>query len=35
MDAAGWSTAQKLLVDGGFQKTPVDIASAFTADFLK
>jgi len=35
MDAAGWSAAQKLLVDSGFQKAPVDIASAFTADFLK
>jgi ABC-type nitrate/sulfonate/bicarbonate transport system substrate-binding protein len=35
MDAAGWSAAQKLLVDGGFQKAPVDIAGAFTLDFLK
>src|SRR6202011_3959906 len=35
MDAAGWSAAQKLLVHGGFQKAPVDIAGAFTLDFLK
>jgi NitT/TauT family transport system substrate-binding protein len=30
MDAAGWSSAQKLLLDAGFQKQPVDIAKAFT-----
>jgi ABC-type nitrate/sulfonate/bicarbonate transport system substrate-binding protein len=31
MDAAGWSTAQKLLLGAGFQKTPVDAAKAFVA----
>jgi ABC-type nitrate/sulfonate/bicarbonate transport system substrate-binding protein len=35
MDAANWSAAQKLLVDAGFQKTPVDVSKAFTVDFLK
>jgi hypothetical protein len=35
MDAANWSATQKLLVDGGFQKAPVDIAKAFTVEFLK
>jgi NitT/TauT family transport system substrate-binding protein len=35
MDAANWSAAQKLLVDAGFQKTPVDVNSAFTVEFLK
>jgi len=29
MDAAGWSSAQKLLLDAGFQKQPVDIAKVF------
>jgi NitT/TauT family transport system substrate-binding protein len=29
MDTAGWSSAQKLLLDAGFQKEPVDIAKAF------
>jgi NitT/TauT family transport system substrate-binding protein len=29
MDAAGWSSAQKLLLDAGFQKEPVDIGKAF------
>src|ERR1700732_4193590 len=33
MDAANWAAAQKLLIDAGFQKTPVDLAKAFTADF--
>jgi NitT/TauT family transport system substrate-binding protein len=35
MDAANWSAAQKLLVDAGFQKTPVDVNSAFSVEFLK
>src|ERR1700729_2161985 len=35
MDAANWSAAQKLLVDAGFQKAPVDISKAFTVEFLK
>jgi NitT/TauT family transport system substrate-binding protein len=35
MDAANWSATQKLLVDAGFQKTPVDVGKAFTAEFLK
>src|SRR5271170_7238935 len=35
MDAANWSATQKLLVDAGFQKTPVDIGKAFTVEFLK
>src|SRR6204780_3287072 len=35
MDAANWSAAQKLLVDAGFQKAPVDIDKAFTVEFLK
>jgi NitT/TauT family transport system substrate-binding protein len=35
MDAANWSGAQKLLVDAGFQKAPVDISKAFTVEFLK
>src|SRR5580692_2155800 len=30
MDAANWSAAQKLLVDAGFQKSPVDVSKAFT-----
>ena len=29
MDQAGWSSAQQLLLDSGFQKGPVDIAKAF------
>jgi NitT/TauT family transport system substrate-binding protein len=35
MDAANWTAAQKLLVDAGFQKTPVDVGKAFTVEFLK
>jgi ABC-type nitrate/sulfonate/bicarbonate transport system substrate-binding protein len=35
MDAANWSAMQKLLVDAGFQKTPVDVSKAFTDEFLK
>jgi len=35
MDAANWAAAQKLLVDAGFQKAPVDLTKAFTVDFLK
>ena len=29
MDAAGWSSAQKLLLKAGFQKQPIDISKAF------
>jgi ABC-type nitrate/sulfonate/bicarbonate transport system substrate-binding protein len=29
MDAASWTSAQKLLLDAGFQKEPVDVAKAF------
>jgi len=29
MDAAGWSSAQKLLLAAGFQKQPVDVSKAF------
>jgi NitT/TauT family transport system substrate-binding protein len=29
MDAAGWSSAQKLLLGAGFQKTAVDVTKAF------
>ena len=35
MDAANWSGMQKLLIDAGFQKTPVDIDKSFTVEFLK
>jgi NitT/TauT family transport system substrate-binding protein len=35
MDAANWSTTQKLLVDAGFQKTMIDVGNAFTVEFLK
>jgi len=35
MEAANWSATQKLLVDAGFQKMPVDIDKAFTVEFLK
>jgi NitT/TauT family transport system substrate-binding protein len=35
MDASNWDATQKLLVDAGFQKTPVDTAKAFTVEFLK
>ena len=35
MDAANWTAAQKLLVDAGFQKAPVDVTKAFTVEFLK
>ena len=35
MDAAGWNAAQKLLVDGGFQKAAIDTSAAFTVGFLK
>ncbi len=34
MDAAGWTSAQKLLVSAGFQKQPVDVNKAFTTKFL-
>jgi ABC-type nitrate/sulfonate/bicarbonate transport system substrate-binding protein len=30
MDAAGWDSAQKLLLAAGFQKQPVEVAQAFT-----
>src|SRR6266436_6367503 len=35
METASWSATQKLLVDAGFQKTPVDVSKAFTTEFLK
>jgi NitT/TauT family transport system substrate-binding protein len=35
MDASNWDATQKLLVDAGFQKNPVDTAKAFTVEFLK
>jgi len=35
MDAARWSAAQDLLVAAGFQKSRVEIARAFTTQFLK
>jgi NitT/TauT family transport system substrate-binding protein len=35
MDAANWTATQKLLVDGGFQKKPMDIGKAYTIEFLK
>lgn len=35
MDAANWSATQKLLVDAGFQKMPVEIGKAFTVEFQK
>jgi NitT/TauT family transport system substrate-binding protein len=31
MDEAGWTAAQKLLLDAGFQKQPIDVAQAFVA----
>jgi NitT/TauT family transport system substrate-binding protein len=34
MDVAGWRSTQKLLVGAGFQKEPVDLAKAFTAEFM-
>ena len=34
MDESGWSSAQKLLLGAGFQKQPVDIAKAFTAQAM-
>jgi ABC-type nitrate/sulfonate/bicarbonate transport system substrate-binding protein len=34
MDAAGWTSAQQLLVSAGFQKQPVDVTKAFTTKFL-
>jgi NitT/TauT family transport system substrate-binding protein len=35
MDAANWSATQKLLVEAGFQKTPVEIGKTFTVEFQK
>jgi ABC-type nitrate/sulfonate/bicarbonate transport system substrate-binding protein len=35
MDAANWSATQRLLMDAGFQKAPVEIGKVFTAEFLK
>lgn len=35
MDADHWSAIQKLLVAAGFQKTAVDVNTAFTTQFLK
>jgi NitT/TauT family transport system substrate-binding protein len=34
MDAAAWSATQKLLVEAEFQKQPVEVAKAFTMQFL-
>jgi NitT/TauT family transport system substrate-binding protein len=31
MDAAGWDSAQKLLLGAGFQKSPVNVVEAFSA----
>lgn len=33
MDEKGWTTAQKLLLEAGFQKQPVDILKAFTTKY--
>lgn len=35
MDEAKWTDMQKLLVDAGFQKKPVEVSAAFTTQFLK
>jgi NitT/TauT family transport system substrate-binding protein len=35
MDAANWSATQKLLLEAGFQKNPIDIGKAYTVEFLK
>jgi NitT/TauT family transport system substrate-binding protein len=35
MDEAKWRAAQDLLVKGGFQKAPIDLAKAYTTKFLK
>jgi NitT/TauT family transport system substrate-binding protein len=35
MDEAGWSSAQKLLLQAGFQKQPVDVTQAFTAQAMQ
>jgi ABC-type nitrate/sulfonate/bicarbonate transport system substrate-binding protein len=35
MDAEGWSAAQDLLLQAGFQKSRVEIAKAFTTKFLQ
>lgn len=34
MDQAAWASAQDLLLGAGFQKTPVDLAKAFTTKFM-
>jgi len=34
MDEAGWSAVQKLLVGGGFQKSPINVAEAFSNKIL-
>jgi NitT/TauT family transport system substrate-binding protein len=34
MDVAGWISMQELLVGAGFQKKPIDVAKAFTTEFL-
>jgi len=34
MDPEGWSAVQKLLLDGGFLKAPVDVSSAYTTRFV-
>lgn len=35
MDEAKWHAAQDLLVNGGFQKAPIDLAKAYTTKFLQ
>jgi len=35
MDGESWSAAQDLLIKAGFQKSPVDVAKAFTSKFLQ
>jgi len=34
MDAAGFASAQQLLVSAGFQKQPIDVTKAFTTKYL-
>jgi NitT/TauT family transport system substrate-binding protein len=34
MDESAWASAQTLLISAGFQKTPVDLAKAFTGKFM-
>jgi len=34
MDAAGWGAIQKMLLDGGFLKAPLDLNAAYTTKFV-